>query len=150
MPGSMTHSTSFYIKFSSLSFRERLTWLQAACCLVFIALGLKLLPFGQFKRVYAQLTSVRKTTSYPLSRMKEVAWAVRSAANHMPFRLLCLPQALALKFILRKSDSMVLHIGVGNGAGNEFLAHAWVEYKGEIIIGDWPENIVYNPIWVWE
>ncbi len=78
------------------------------------------------------------------------AWAVRTAAHVLPVSLTCLPQALAVKYLLRNYSNLPLNIGVQQSAAEGFEAHAWVERAGRIIIGEWPEGKTYRALWVWE
>ena len=82
--------------------------------------------------------------------IEQTAWAVRSAADHLPLELLCLPRALTTKYLLRNVPSLTLEIGIEINSSRIFEAHAWVERNGSIIIGDWPDTISYKRLWVWE
>lgn len=137
-------------KWSSLTFKEKWTWGKAAFCLFCIGIALKVLPFNMFKSLYGKLA---RGTGENLMLPKEVeliTWAVRSAASHLPITLLCLPQALAVKFLLRNARTIELHIGVASTPEQTFMAHAWVEWEGKIIIGESTDGMIYKPIWHWE
>lgn len=82
--------------------------------------------------------------------IEKTVWAVDTAANLLPFELLCLPRALAAKYMLRKSPALTLEIGIEINPAKQFEAHAWVERNGSIIIGRWPETVSYQRLWVWE
>ena len=87
----------------------------------------------------------------PERYLADTVWAVRAAAYHLPLSLLCLPQALAVKYLLRGQPGLSLHIGVQQSTSEGFAAHAWVESTstGGIVIGQWPETVTYRPLWVW-
>ncbi|WP_373330709.1 lasso peptide biosynthesis B2 protein [Salmonirosea aquatica] len=118
--------------------------------LLVIKASLRFLSFNQFKKAYAYTLRVRQAGVYPKQYIADAAWAVQTAAFRLPFALTCLPQALALKYILRCDPDMPLHIGVQTAAPQGFEAHAWVEKDGHIVIGAWPEETNYRPIWVWQ
>jgi hypothetical protein len=65
----------------------------------------------------------------------KIAWAV-AAAN----RILhgdCLPLALAVELMLRHYGYPAeFKIGAGRDPGGAFIAHAWVESEGQVVIGD--------------
>ena len=82
--------------------------------------------------------------------MQRVVWAVDTAANLLPFELLCLPRALAAKYLLRNIPALTLEIGIEMKPAKKFEAHAWVEQNGHIIIGRWPDAVSYKRLWVWE
>jgi hypothetical protein len=64
-----------------------------------------------------------------------VAWAVRSMSRLVP-RSTCLVQALSMQLLLSlQGDASELHIGVAREADMRFIAHAWVEIQGTIVIG---------------
>ncbi|TDB61141.1 lasso peptide biosynthesis B2 protein [Arundinibacter roseus] len=137
-------------KAGSLPLARYLALMQAASVLIGIKLFLVILPFRTFRRIYGKLTNPAHKQQYTQAYISDRIWAVRTAAHWLPFSLLCLPQALSLKFLLRKEDQLPLHIGVQIQASAGFEAHAWVEKNGKIIIGEWPENTTYKPIWVWQ
>lgn len=83
-------------------------------------------------------------------QIDRTVWAVDTAANLLPFELLCLPRALAAKYLLRAVPALTLEIGVEINPAKAFEAHAWIEKNGRIVIGEWPENVSYQRLWVWE
>jgi hypothetical protein len=64
---------------------------------------------------------------------ERVARLVSIAANHGPYRATCLPQSLALWWLLRRRGiAAYLRIGVRKEQG-EFQAHAWVEHRDQAL-----------------
>jgi hypothetical protein len=46
---------------------------------------------------------------------REIGWAVTTGARHVPFRAVCLPQALAARMMLkRRRVPSVIHFGAAN------------------------------------
>lgn len=123
---------------------------KATVILLLIKVSLLALPFSQLKKAYARILHVTKPGTYPEEYIAAAVWAVRAVAYRLPFGLTCLPQALALKYLLRQDTEMPLHIGVQTAASQGFQAHAWIEKDGHVIIGDWPHETNYRPIWVWK
>ncbi len=67
---------------------------------------------------------------------RQIVWAVKAIARRMPGDKPCLPQALAVQWLLsRKGKSTELHIGVRKDAAGELAAHAWLEDERGIVIG---------------
>ncbi|HET8918079.1 MAG TPA: lasso peptide biosynthesis B2 protein [Xanthobacteraceae bacterium] len=67
---------------------------------------------------------------------KEVGWAVTRAARYMPFRAVCLPQAMAAhRMLARRGVASVMHIGAGRGETNPLNAHAWLDAAGVEVTG---------------
>lgn len=145
----MSSWPAYYRQWTALSFHEKKTFLRAAFLLLIIGAGLKVLPFSVFKRTFYRLSSPSDFRKMPPAQIETMAWAVRSAAHHLPFRLLCLPQALALKYFLRNESDIALHIGVQKDPEHGFQAHAWVEKDSRVIIGDLP-GMMFQSLWVWQ
>lgn len=125
-------------KFSRLSGIERRLLLKAALLLVVVRLGLWLLPFETLRRVLVGFSEgpvrLRNTDQ---SSEGEVTWAVEKAGRFMPWAATCLTLALTAQvLLLRRGHGAVIHIGVAKGGAEQFLAHAWVESGGKIVIGD--------------
>lgn len=77
---------------------------------------------------------------------KRLAWAVQAAARRIPGAS-CLTQALAFQYLLTRSgETSQVHVGVVKGDTGQLKSHAWVEYQGEIMIGDNGELETYSPI----
>jgi hypothetical protein len=137
-------------KWRSLSGPEKWIFLRAAWCLLWIKAGLRLLPFALFKKWYHRLSRPGRIQQAAPETMERTVWAVDTAANLLPFELLCLPRALATKYLLRNSPALTLEIGIEINPAKQFEAHAWVEQNGNIIIGRWPDTVSYKRLWVWE
>jgi hypothetical protein len=81
--------------------------------------------------------------------VKRLAWAVQAAARRIPGAS-CLTQALALQYVLgRAGETTKLHIGVAKDSARGFEAHAWLEHRGAILVGDNGELERYAPIPAW-
>ena len=67
---------------------------------------------------------------------RKVGWAVCTVAPSMPFKALCLQQALAAHAMLRRRGIEVpIHFGVGRNESSQFEAHAWLEVAGVEVTG---------------
>ncbi len=122
---------------------------KALVVLLLIKIGLKVLSFRRFKKLFSRATNHRSNITHRKEYIQDVAWAVRAVAHALPISLACLPQALAVKYLLRHETDLPLNIGVQQSARAGFEAHAWVERAGQIVIGAWPEGKTYRPLWVW-
>jgi hypothetical protein len=66
----------------------------------------------------------------------EVGWAVTRAARHVPFKAVCLPQAMAARIMLsRRGIESVLHFGAKKGERKPLAAHAWLDAAGVKVTG---------------
>ncbi|HEV7378428.1 MAG TPA: lasso peptide biosynthesis B2 protein [Dyadobacter sp.] len=137
-------------KWNSLRGEERYLFFKAYISLLVIKSGLLVLPFPTFRKLYNRLAASTTKKEVTGDYINATVWAIKSAASHSPVEMLCLPRALAAKYLLRKVPALTLEIGVEINAAKTFEAHAWVEKNGSIIIGDWPETVSYQRLWVWE
>ena len=137
-------------RWRQLSGNERLAFLKAILCLLSIKTSLVILPFSTFRKLFHWFSKTEEVKDLSPKQIKEIVWAVDSAADHLPFELLCLPRALAAKYLLRKVPSLTLEIGIEINPSKSFEAHAWVEKNGSVIIGDWSGSVSYQRLWVWE
>jgi Transglutaminase-like superfamily len=65
-----------------------------------------------------------------------VGWVVTHAARHVPFKAVCLPQAMADKIMLkRRGVNSVLHFGAKMGQGRLIAAHARLDAAGVEVTG---------------
>lgn len=124
-------------KFLHLSSVEQRLLVEAALLLGVTRLGLWLLPFQTLQRLLARLT---RTTARPQNvecdSKQSVVWAVETAGRYIPPVTTCLTQALAVQvLLLRRGYPALLHIGTTREDGGRFLAHAWVESEGNVVIG---------------
>ncbi len=99
---------------------------------------LTVLPFKTFRKVYGR---GKKEESSDV-RAEEMVYAVRTTGRVL--KTTCLVQALVLKHLVNDSRVVIGVIG-----GQSFEAHAWVERKGEVILGE-AQHALFSPIWVWE
>lgn len=140
----------FISRWRRLSGRGKVLFLKSAICLTLIKIGLTILPFSVFRNVFRWFTATGRPEEISQQDIELTVWAVDTAANLLPMELLCLPRALATKYLLRKMPALTLEIGVEINPAKQFEAHAWVERNGSIIIGSWPESVSYQRLWVWK
>ena len=116
---------------------QRWLLIKAALLLEAIKLAMRLIPFKVLRRLAdrAGRTFVRRRSGTHLPA-QTVAWAVETISRNTPGEKTCLTQALAAQVLLtRRGYSSLLHIGVVKDENGELLAHAWVECKGEVMVG---------------
>lgn len=140
--------TKGLVKWRQIDGKQKRLWLKAAFILSVIGVSLRLMSFSRFKKLYFNLSNRFPAKPASESDIVDIVWSVESAAHILPMRLLCLPQSLAVKYLLGSSDGIVMHIGFNNDASKGFEFHAWVEKHGKTIIGKLPTR--YQPLWVWD
>jgi hypothetical protein len=67
---------------------------------------------------------------------EEIGWATVRAARYVPFKAVCLPQAMAARIMLRRRGvASVLRFGAAKGAQRAIDAHAWLDAAGVQVTG---------------
>jgi hypothetical protein len=61
---------------------------------------------------------------------------VTRAARYVPFRAVCLPQAMAARLMLkRRGIASTMHFGAAKGEAKPLDAHAWLDAAGVEVTG---------------
>ncbi len=101
-----------------------------------------LLPFRVLARQLGGVTPAipEPVTVTPSSERKVIAhrigWAIRATSPWLPFRTLCLQQAVAGRAMLaRRGIGSVLHLGVDRSKLETLSAHAWLDTDGVAVTG---------------
>lgn len=117
---------------------------EAVASLALARLALFFVPF----KVLAARFGVVKTRDESTGRLTlsdeqqaravEIGWAVTRAARYVPFRAVCLPQAIAAKAMMsRRRIASVMHFGVMRQPNEPLAAHAWLD-ANEIEVTGFP------------
>lgn len=117
---------------------DRLVLLEAALALLLANAAVHALPFrvlARFLGRHAQATPIE-----PLGERgraaRRVRWAITSAGSRVPWRPLCLAQAVAAKAMLgRRGVPNTLYLGVVTGEPDGLAAHAWVRAGRLVVTG---------------
>ena len=110
-------------------------WLLCEAALA-LALARLLIAAVPFRIVARWLALAPQTGPCDGQLAAAVCRAVETAARHVPFQALCLPQAVAAKAMLaRRGCGTTLHLGAGLTSPGTMAAHAWLEAGGQVIIG---------------
>lgn len=129
-------------KWLSLNRRQRALYTRAAAWTALVRIGLLLFHFRRLRRLLAGYRSCRRTRlrSPGIYTPEEMARAVVAAGRRIPGGDVCLVQALAMKSLMDlEGHPARLLIGVLRPDRLPLEAHAWVEYKGRVVIGG-PES----------
>jgi hypothetical protein len=132
-------------KFLRLAPGDRRLLMRAAMTLIITKLALKTRPF-----IAAHKAAIRSQTllraPVPPPSAERIVWAVETAGRLIPGLRNCLVQALAAEAILLGArHSCELRIGVAKDQPGEFLAHAWLESGGKVLIGAFQADS-YTPL----
>jgi hypothetical protein len=124
-------------------------WLLALRALrrvVWVRLALWRWPYARVRVELAARTrsrrdppAVERRSSCLEADPRALAWAVRAAARRVPHAT-CLTQALTLEAMLAEAGHLSdVRIGVARTSEGRFEAHAWLEFGGDVLIGDLPD-----------
>ncbi|HYH21261.1 MAG TPA: lasso peptide biosynthesis B2 protein [Azospirillum sp.] len=130
---------------------ERRLLAEAAATLALARALLALLPFATAMRLAGLRTrgvsiDPRATPAAPATVARAVGAAVARVAPHLPFRAVCLQQAMACTIMLRRRGLPVsVHFGLAKDAAGGLDAHAWSVSGGAVITGA-PGRERFTPI----
>lgn len=95
------------------------------------------------KRKSQRFLSKSKTTELTVNRLR---WFFNRASQFVPGAT-CLVRSLAGKAVFSMCGyETTLVIGVGKDGAHDILSHAWLEYDGDIVIGNLDDIDQYRPI----
>ncbi|MFZ0424305.1 MAG: lasso peptide biosynthesis B2 protein [Xanthobacteraceae bacterium] len=133
------------LRFSQVDNRRRVLLAEAVAYLLAARLALTFIPFPSLARrlgSFVPPTDARAaqaaTAALPdQTRLAEdIGWAVTRAARYVPFRAVCLPQAMAARVMLkRRGVNSVMHFGAAKGTEKPLDAHAWLDAAGVEVTG---------------
>ena len=117
--------------------------LEAAFALLHARVMLLLVPFQKLAGRWGTLAPVGdpRLATTPLSPdlqqiARDIGWAVTAIATVMPFKAMCMQQAVAAHAMLaRRGVSGVMHYGAGHDEKGVLIAHAWLEAGGVKVTG---------------
>jgi hypothetical protein len=123
--------------------RRRALVAEAVLCLLAARLALLCLPFPSLARRLGRFVppaEARRLEAPPTAQdaqtATDIGWAVTRAARYVPFRAVCLPQAMAAQWMLRRRKvASVMHFGAARGTEKPLDAHAWLDAAGVEVTG---------------
>ncbi len=125
-------------KFLRLPGAERWLLVRALGILAVARIAVWILPFAAVRKL---LTPRRRGAPSAVITTERVQWAVDLAQRVIPDAT-CLPQAVTAESLLTRAGHPVqLRIGVMKTPAGKFLAHAWAESEGRIVVGDLPTGL---------
>ncbi len=133
------------LRFRHIDNRRRVLLPEAVACLLTARLALIFIPFPVLARRLGNFVppsdprarEVRNTPSQGHTQIaEEIGWAVTRAARYVPFKAVCLPQAMAAQAMLkRRGIKSVMHFGAAKGTDKPLDAHAWLDAAGVEVTG---------------
>ena len=133
------------LRFGQVDNRRRALLAEAVACLLTARLALVFVPFPRLARrlgtfvppTDARVAAAQTATGQDqVQRAGEIGWAVTHAARYVPFKAVCLPQAMAARVMLkRRGVNSVMHFGAAKGQDKPLDAHAWLDAAGVEVTG---------------
>ena len=112
---------------------DRALLLEAAVALSVAQLLVLTTPF---RRIARWLESDRGTHDCDENFFIRLGSALGTAGRGLPWRIVCLPEAIAAKAMLRRRGyRSALHIGASVDSNGKLVAHAWVVTGGKAVVG---------------
>lgn len=128
-----------------VDWRERGMLAEAVALLVAARLRIAMQPFRKIAKTLGTFVPstdpriARARAPGPADQVRtarDVGWAVTRAANHVPFKAVCLPQAMAAHTMLkRRGIDSVMHLGARRTEEKPIDAHAWLDAAGVEVTG---------------
>ncbi len=112
--------------------------LEALAWLIWAKLLLLTVPFRWVApRLGKPMTESAASLTEPERQLaSRISWAVQSVAANVPLGFVCLPQAMAAKWMLRRRHlASTLYLGVARPDEAKFTAHAWLRAGDKILTG---------------
>lgn len=132
-------------RFGQIDNRRRALLAEAAARLLVARLALIFIPFPRLARrlgtfvlpADARAMQAGSAACEAQARLaEEIGWAVTRAARYVPFKAVCLPQAMAARAMLtRRGVDSVMHFGAARGKDKSLDAHAWLDAAGVEVTG---------------
>jgi len=132
-------------RFAQVGRRRRALVVEAVACLLLARLGLIFIPFPKLARRLGDFVppsdpraaaARAKGGQAAAALAEEIGWAVTRSARYVPFKAVCLPQAMAARMMLeRRGVGSVMHFGAAKGDEKPLDAHAWLDAAGVKVTG---------------
>ena len=133
------------LRFGQIDNSRRALLPEALTYLLVARLALIFVPFPQLARRLGSFVPPTDPRAAPAGTepdseaarlAQEISWAVTRAARYVPFKAVCLPQAMAARLMLkRRGVKSVMHFGAAKGALKPLDAHAWLDAAGVEVTG---------------
>ena len=124
------------VRFVRLPAPERALLMEAAAALTVAGTLLRLLPFPRLasRLGHHMAEGPVAQDGAVTSEALRIRWAVETAGKHLPWKPMCLPQAVTAHWMLRKRGiNSTLYLGVDPAL--RYDAHAWVRVGSVIVTG---------------
>ena len=120
-------------KFRQLPAADKWLVVRAAFWLGIARIRLAITPFRRLSEGLVRNSDAFSVDADP-EYVERVGYAVRAAANNVPWRSDCFPQTIAARTLLSgKGYTTVIHLGVEKDGEKDLAGHAWLTC-GEVVV----------------
>jgi len=131
----MQKIASKFQRIRQLPAADKLLVLRAALWLAYAHIKLALTPFRQLCESLA-VSKAKTIEQVDPKYLTRIGYAVRAAANNVPWRSDCFPQTIAARMLLsHEGFSSTIHLGVEKSGEGGIAGHAWLTCGGEVVVG---------------
>ena len=115
-----------------MSGHDRLLFLEATALLAVARFCVRYLKFRHYSRWLGpqcdgEVPAPVKIDQHARDEISAISQEIRRAANNVPWQAVCLPQAIAGKWMLRRRGiASQLYLGLAKGESDQLKAHAWL------------------------
>ena len=130
---------------ATTGWRRQALVVEACAAMLKARVTLAVHPFGRVSRSLGDFTRpddpraadrAGPTTDADAAIARAIRWAIRAAAPFVPFRAVCLQQAMAAQAMLRRRGiASVMHFGAPAEGERPIDAHAWLDAAGIKVTG---------------
>ena len=127
--------TNKWRRFIQLDGADKWLLLRATVWLAIARIMLVVMPIG---RLAARLSTENNPTQIESDRdlLKRITYAVAAAANNVPWRSDCFPQAIAARMLLKRFGyASTIHFGVDRVGEDGLDGHAWLTCGETVVTG---------------
>lgn len=131
--------------FLRLSPQQRGLFLKTFVLLTKVRLGLRFFSFQDLRQRLSQPTGLPQDVHGV--KLGQIIWAVNISSRYMPGGAKCLAKALTTQTLMQTYGyPPELKIGVAKSDAGAFQAHAWIEYQGNVVMGQLDDLDIYTPL----
>jgi hypothetical protein len=133
--------------FAAISTGDRVRLLGAMALLLVVRLSVVLVSFARLRAALVRVGDGAARFVPGSPQPERIAWAVDAADRNVPGDRSCLVRSLTTETLLRAYGRDPIHrIGVDRGDDGAVEAHSWIEYDGDVLIGQLDDLARYEPL----
>ncbi|MCU4743565.1 lasso peptide biosynthesis B2 protein [Halobacteria archaeon AArc-m2/3/4] len=134
-------------RFLAVPVGDKARLLTAATLLLVVRVGIFVVSLSRCRRLLLTVAAIASRIVPGSPTPPRVARAVDVADTYLPGQRTCLMRSLTSETLHRLYGHEIDHrIGVDKTDDGTFEAHSWIEYDGEILIGDLEDLSRFEPL----